>query len=452
MVPIETQNEGLLALDQVSQRFRLEKGREIEVLKNINVAVKDREIIAFLGPSGCGKTTMLKIMAGLLPPTQGQVLVKGKPLKGINSQLAMVFQDPALLPWYSVRQNVALGVSQLMLPPKEAADRVDENLDMVGLGGFEDAYPRELSGGLRQRVGLARALAVRPEILCLDEPFSSLDALTAEDLRAEVVDLWNDSENALNTVVMVTHDIYEAVFMAQKIYVFGENPGHIRTVLNNPLPYPRDTRNPKYQELVDVIHAVITEALIPEEETGAPTSQPSWYQSLENLPEVDPSEIVGLMEVLDNAGGRMDIFEMANETESEFGRCLAVVKTAELLDFVVTPKQMVTFTKLGRRFVSVEGPARKAIFSEQVNHLRVFQMLLTWVEEAPNHEISQQEVMSRLQGYFPNERLDRLFGTLVAFGRYAEILSYNSNLETLMLAEEEEPEADEGSASGKDPQ
>lgn len=427
-------------LEKVSKSFLLESGRELEVLKNINVTVEGGEIIAFLGPSGCGKTTMLKIMAGLLPPSEGRVLIKGEPLAGINPIVAMVFQNPALLPWFTVEENIALGLRPLGLMGKKLKARVEENIDLVGLGGFEEAYPRELSGGLRQRVGLARALALRPGILCLDEPFSALDALTAEGLRAEVVDLWKSEKNDLQTVVMVTHDIQEAVFMAQKVYVFGESPGHIRTVLHNPLPYPRDTRHPKYQELVDVIHSVITEALIPEEEEAAlsrAAARPAWYQGLESLPDISPNEIVGLLEVLDNSGGKMDLFELAKETESEFGHCLAVVKTAELLDLVDTPKQTVLFTDLGKRFVRVETAERKEIFSEQVQRLRIFQMVLAWITEAPDQEITRDEVLGRLQRYYPNENLERFFDTLVGFGRYAEILSYNANLGVLALPEEE---------------
>lgn len=439
-------NEKLLVLDKVSKSFQLERGRDLEVLKNINVSVERGEVLAFLGPSGCGKTTMLKIMAGLLSASEGRVLVKGEPLVGINPTVAMVFQNPALLPWFTVEQNIALGLRPLGLMGKQLKARVEENIDLVGLGGFEEAYPRELSGGLRQRVGLARALALRPEILCLDEPFSALDALTAEGLRAEVVDLWKSEKNDLKTVVMVTHDIQEAVFMAQKIYVFGEGPGHIRTVLHNALPYPRDTRHPKYQELVEVIHAVITEALIPEEEEAALTraaARPAWYQGLENLPDISPNEIVGLLEILDNAGGKMDIFELAKKTESEFGHCLAVVKTAELLDFVDTPKQTVLFTDLGKRFVRVETVERKAIFSEQVQRLRIFQMVLAWVTEAPDQEITRDDVIARLQRYYPNENLEKFFDTLVGFGRYAEILSYNANAGVLALPEEEPPEESE---------
>ncbi|MBI4404591.1 MAG: nitrate/sulfonate/bicarbonate ABC transporter ATP-binding protein [Deltaproteobacteria bacterium] len=425
--------EPILILEKVSHTFKLESGTTLQVLKNINVAIQEGEIVALLGPSGCGKTTTLKIMAGLLTPTEGRVLAHGKLFKGINDRLSLVFQNVAILPWFTVDQNVALGLSSFDLTPRQTRLRINEAIDMVGLGGFEEAYPRELSGGMRSRVGIARALAVRPEILCLDEPFSSLDVLTAENMRAEIVDIWQEKSKAVKSVVLVTHNISEAVVMAQRIFVMGSDPGHIRTVLNNTLPYPRDVSNQKFQELVDVIHSVITEAFIPEEAERPPTVQPSWYQGLENLPPVGPSEIIGLLEVLDNSGGKMDIFHLATETASEFGHCLAVTKTAELLDFVDTPKQTVTFTELGRKFVRADTAERKDIFSAQVKSLRIFQTLMTWLEESSGKEISRDNVIANLQGFFPNEKLDRLFDTLVAFGRYAEILSYNAKLGVLTL-------------------
>jgi NitT/TauT family transport system ATP-binding protein len=242
----------------------------------------------------------------------------------------------------------------------------------------------------------------------------------------------------VKSVVIVTHNIDEAVIMAQRIFVFGADPGHIRTVLTNPVPYPREARDPKLKELVDVIHAVITEALIPEEVELPQKVQPSWYQGLENLPPVGPSEIIGLLEVLGGVGGKMDIFALATETGSEFGHCLAVTKTAELLDFVDTPKQSVVFTELGQRFMSADTAERKELFSAQVRGLRIFQTLLMWLEESPEKEIERDAIIAKLQGYFPNEKLDKFFDTLVAFGRYAEVLSYNAKLGVLTLPAPEE--------------
>lgn len=437
---MNTQN--LMELEKISQSFKLGRGNEIQVLKNVNIAVHQGEIVALLGPSGCGKTTTLKIMSGLLKPSEGKVYLHGNELKGVNPELALVFQNFALLPWFTVEQNVELGLLNQKMSAKQKEDQVEDAIELVGLGGFEEAYPRELSGGMRQRVGIARALAVRPSILCLDEPFSAVDLLTAEHMRAEVVDIWLEKSKSMKSVVLVTHDIMEAVVMAQRIFIFGDDPGHVRTVLSNPLPYPRDVKDPKLKEIMDAIHAVFTEALIPEEEGKSSVAQPSWYQGLENLPEVSPSEIIGLLEVLDDLGGKMDMFKLATEVEMEFGHSLAVTKTAEILDLVDTPKQNVKFTELGKRFVAENTDGQKELFSQQVRKLRIFQTILSWVEESEDQEIEREVVIERLQSYFPNERLDKLFNTLVAFGRYAEILSYDINSETLMLPEEDDEESE----------
>lgn len=440
----------LLGLERISHKFRMEKGLDLQVLKNINISIQEGEIVAFLGPSGCGKTTTLKIMAGLLAPTEGRVLTHGRELKEINSRLSMVFQSFALLPWFTVEQNVGVGLRHMNLTARQTKLRVMEAVEMVGLGGFEEAYPRELSGGMRQRVGLARALAVRPEVLCLDEAFSAIDVLTAEALRSEVIEIWSEKSKAVKSVVMVTHNIFEAVVMAQRIFVFGADPGHVRTVLNNPLPYPREPKDPKLQELVDVIHAVITEALIPEEVELPQRFQPSWYQGLENLPPVTPSEVIGLLEVLDNIGGKIDIFKLARETAMEFGHCLGVAKTAELLDFVDTPKQTVEFTGFGRRFMRADAQEKKEIFSKQVGGLRVIQALLNWIEESPEKEVGREDVIQRLQGFFPNEKLEILFDTLVSFGRFAELISFNAKLDVLTLPKpEEEIPPEEGGPGGE---
>ena len=431
----------LLSLKEVGHRFRLRRGQEREVLRGISLSLHAGQIVAFLGPSGCGKSTTLRIMAGLLRPTTGRVLVHEKPLTDINTSLAMVFQTPALFPWFTVLQNVELGLHATELSTRERRQRANESIDLVGLGGFEEAYPRELSGGMRQRVGIARAIAVRPEILCLDEPFSSVDVLTAENLRAEVLDIWKDKAEYVKSIVLVTHNISEAVFMAQDIYVFGTSPGHIRTVLKNNLPYPRDQKSPQFQNLVNGIHGVITEALIPEDIESHPTSASKiWYKSLEPLPPVNPSELIGLLEVLQNNGGKMDIFKLASETASEFGRCLSITKTAELLDFVDTPKTTVVFTPLGERFVNADTSERKKIFQERLWSLRVFQTLLNWIEESPEKQLDKEIVLSRLAAHFPNERLDALFDTLVGFGRFAEILSFNAKLDILTFPKPDEYE------------
>ncbi|MBI1862284.1 MAG: nitrate/sulfonate/bicarbonate ABC transporter ATP-binding protein [Deltaproteobacteria bacterium] len=447
-------NQPLIALEKVSHRFRIGRGRDVVVLKNVNISINEGEIVAFLGPSGCGKTTTLRLMAGLLEPTQGRVFTRGKRLSGVNPHMAMVFQVPALLPWFTVEQNIGIGLHPRDFSPRQIKLRVNEAVELVGLGGFEEAYPRELSGGMRSRVAIARALAVRPEILALDEPFSALDVLTAENLRNEVVEIWREKSKVVRSVVLVTHNISEAVFMAQRIFVLGADPGHVRTVLNNPAPYPRNPKDAQFNDLVNVIHSVITEALIPEEAEKPLVVPAAWYQGLENLPPVGPSEVIGLLEVLDNNGGKMDIFKLANETASEFGQCLAVTKTAELLDFVETPKQTVAFTDLGRRFIRADTAERKNLFSSQVKGLHIFQSLLAWIEENPQKELTREAAISQLQGHFPNENLETLFDTVVAFGRYGELISYNvkSGILSLPRNDEEVPPESEDEIADDTPE
>src|SRR2546429_5007391 len=226
----------------VSNAFALPKGKLLRVLEDISVAVASNEVVALLGPSGSGKSTVLRILAGLIKPSHGDVLYRGQPLHGLNPGVAIVFQSFALFPWMTVRQNVQAVLDARAVQRSEAAERAEQAIGRVGLGGFEDAYPRELSGGMKQRVGMARALVVDPEILFMDEPFSQVDALTAESLRAEVLDIWSAAETNPVSIVMVSHDIKEVVYMADRIVVMGAKPGRIRTVVENRLPRPRDYR------------------------------------------------------------------------------------------------------------------------------------------------------------------------------------------------------------------
>ena len=246
-------------LRDVSFDIRLPGGRELKVLEGINLLVPRNHITAVLGPSGCGKSTLVRILAGLLPPTRGEVLAHGKPLAGLNPTVSLVFQSFALYPWLTTGENVALGLNGRIIDPNKQAELVTRVVDRVGLEGFEEAYPRELSAGMKKRVGIARALVAQPELLVMDEPFSGLDVLTAENLRNEVITLWQDATTDPSSVLMVTHNINEAVFMATRIVVLGANPGQIRTVLDNPLPYPRDYHDPKFIAVADRIHDILTQ-------------------------------------------------------------------------------------------------------------------------------------------------------------------------------------------------
>ena len=290
---------GLIALKNVSKNFILESGVELKVLDNLNLTVESNQVIALLGPSGCGKSTSLRIMAGLLPATSGEVRSNGQSLVGINHDVAMVFQSFALFPWETVSSNVSLALDSQKMPQSEIRERVKKAIDLVGLEGFEEAYPRELSGGMKQRVGIARALVLERPLLFLDEPFSALDVLTADTLRSEVVNLFIGKKTKTSSIVLVTHNIQETVVMAQSVLVMGTNPGHIRRSVEIDLPYPRDEDSPAFRRIVSEIHTTITEALMPDILPGGRESMPPIRRRpihVESLPIAHMTEIIGLLE------------------------------------------------------------------------------------------------------------------------------------------------------------
>jgi len=412
----------LCNLDHVTKIYQLPSGAAVKVLEDVSLDVREEEVLALLGPSGCGKSTLMRVLAGLIRADAGVVRYRGVPLVGLNPAIAMVFQSFALYPWLTVADNIGEPLRARGLDAGATRARVDKVVHLVGLAGFEDAYPRELSGGMKQRVGIARALAVEPELLCMDEPFSQVDALTAEHLRGEVVRFWSDKQTNPKTILMVSHDVKEVVFMATRIIVMGAKPGRIRRVIDNLLPYPRDYRSPAFQRLVDEIHAVITETEMPDVAApAAPAQAPIW----EPLPEAGPSEVIGLLEVLDDHGGRADVFHLVEHIGHEFGRVLAVTKAAELLDLVDTPRQDVVLTSEGKRFLAASNPERKVIFSAQIRTLRIFRDILQLIERADGHEVDVDVVLSTLALRLPYEDPDRMLHTLVSWGRHADLFDHD---------------------------
>jgi NitT/TauT family transport system ATP-binding protein len=282
---------------------------------------------------------------------------------------------------------------------------------LVGLTGFEEAYPRKLSGDMKQRVGMAQALVVDPEILFMDEPFSQVDALTAESLRAEVLDIWAAKERNPSSILMVSHDIKEIAFMADRIVILGTNPGRMRTVVQNGLPHPRDYRSPRLLGLVDELHEIITGTELPDVPAVA-------VHRAEPLPEASTSEITGLLEYLDAHDGRQDIFRIASDTNREFGRMINVVKAAEILDFVDTPKSLAVLEPDGKRFVQAPREQQKAIWREQLLKLHLFREVYEVLQLRPKHEIDRDFVLETIIVHLPYENYERLFNTFIRWARY----------------------------------
>jgi len=414
----------LLEIKNVSQSFPGANGGSVEILHDINLEIREHEVVAIMGPSGCGKSTLLRAIIGLEPPTSGEILYRGKLQAGLNPSTGLVFQNFALFPWLTVQENVAVGLSHLSITSAEREKRVSRVIDDVGLDGSEEAYPKELSGGMKQRVGLARALAVEPEILCMDEPFSALDVLTSETLRNEVIDIYTSKTSPVNTILMVTHSISEGVFMATRLVVMGAHPGAIRAVFDNPLPYPRDEHNPAFIALIEKIHALITQTAFPARPLAG-TIVGGGKLPIQSIPTVSLSGVIGLLEVLENEGG-MELFELTRHVHIELHQLLLVVKAAELFSWVTTPGGRVEMTPEGRTFLAANINARKQHLNVILRNLYVFDLIVQALKQSERNEIDESVVLNQLGQTFPHERPQRIFKTIVSWARYAELFKYDS--------------------------
>lgn len=429
------QKKVLIQLKNVSKVFKLESGTDLKVLEGVNLSVEEDEVVALLGPSGSGKSTCLRIMSGLINTTSGEVLAREQPLEGTNLDIALVFQSFALFPWETVYQNIALALKPLRLSYSEVKAKAKKAIDLVGLEGFEEAYPRELSGGMKQRVGIARALVMERPMIFLDEPFSALDVLTADTLRTEMVNIFLDKKTATRSMVLVTHNIQEAVFMAKRIMVMGINPGHIRREILNDLPYPRDEQSPAFLRMVSQIHTLITETLMPDAPvaTSLLPKQQNKEPPIETLPNVQIVEIIGLLEAIADQGGSADIFELAHDTGKDFGRTLYLAKGAELLELVDTPKQNVILTDLGRHFVAGDINVRKRMLHELFGALRIVQMTSNLLRKYESLRLPVEALTERVGEWLPNENPHQIVNALVSWGRFAEYFGYNDDTKEVYL-------------------
>ena len=416
----------LSELKGIQMRFPGPGGRLKRVLEDINLAVRYEEVLCLLGPNGSGKSTLLRILSGLLQPTKGEVRWHGERLRGLNLSVAMVFQSFALVPWMTVEENVRMVLRARELSEDEVRTKAASAIQKVGLEGFEEAFPRELSRGTKQRVGVARALAVDPEILVMDDPFSQVDALTAEALRQEILDIWSDADNNPSSIVLVSHSIREAVLMADRVAIIGGNPATIRTVVDIPLARPRDPRSREYLRIVDELHDIIASAELPDVQitTAAPTVD---LDLVEPLPHVQSPDILGLLEFLDaQQGGGCDLFQVVAQTHVPFEKVLPIVKAAEMLDLVDTPKRGVILTPLGKRFVAADMDQRKEIWKAQLLDLRLFRAVQELMEQR-DWELSREELLHELSVRLPMENVDQTFETLVGWARFGELFAYRED-------------------------
>lgn len=424
----------LLQLENIYQVYG-SGDRRFTAVENVNMTLSSGEFVALLGPSGCGKSTLLRIIVGLQKPSQGKVLYWGEELRGVNPKASIVFQTFALFPWLSVIENVTLALQVRGLEEPERTQRAEDLLDRVGLDGFETAYPRELSGGMRQKVGFARAMAVEPELLCLDEPFSALDVLSAEALRGELLELWTEGKIPTKAILMVSHSIDEAVFLADRIIVMDKQPGRIIAEHKINLPHPRKRKSPEFQHQVDLVYAILAGQTLPEkEELG---SAPGEGGRTRQLPMIEINDLVGLLENLSETEKTIhDIYLLEDQLGIDSNYLLRLTETAELLGFASIAKGDIEITPIGQAFAEASILARKEIFASRVRRIPMMRWLLSMLQSSDKHQLKWDVVQTALSLEFPTEEAENQIGILINWGRYGELLSYDDSNETLSLETE----------------
>jgi NitT/TauT family transport system ATP-binding protein len=382
-----------------------------------------------------------------MPPSEGRVLVHGEPLDGPNAQVAIVFQSFALFPWLTVLDNVELGLLATDLSPAERRARAEQAIDMIGLAGYEEAFPKELSGGMKQRVGFARALVVHPEVLFMDEPFSALDVLTGENLRQELLDLWAEHSIPTRAVLIVTHNIEEAVALADRILVFGANPGHIRVELKGLPQADRRAKNSAHAQLVETIYQIMTNPELDAAElvqqrsmTGRgaePRTGGSRARRYQTLPDVSIDDLTGFVQYLATVGGRGNVHELSRDLQMRADDLMALVEATDLLGLVDLQNRHVLLTPVGQRFADADLDAEKALFRQiALEQISLLRYIVRELETSPTHTLEAERVLDDLEHSFSSEEARRQFETVIDWGRYAELLSYDDSSGELRLDEE----------------
>lgn len=432
-----------IAVEPIIEARRLEKyypqpdGSRIQVIAPTDIAIFPGQIVALLGPSGCGKSTMLRMLTGLSPVSAGSVLWHGQPVSGESPNVGIVFQSFALFPWLTVLENVEAPLEARGMARLERYKRALRIIDAVGLDGFESAYPKELSGGMKQRVGVARALVVEPEVLFMDEPFSALDVLTAETLRGELLELWLDKRIPTRAIFIVTHNIEEAVELADRIIVLGRNPAHIHADFTVDIPHPRDHKMPAFVELVDAIYRALTKPdhtgeLLPASEGTHATGR----KHIIMLPHTRPGGVAGLLEILADQGGRADLHQLARDLSLEVDALLPAVDTAVLLGMLKVEEGDAIITPQGQEFAAADIQQRKAIFRKAaLANVPLLRQMEQALRAKANRTLPAEFFHDLLDEHFSEEEAHRQLETALQWGRYAEIFDYDASTGKLTLTE-----------------
>ncbi len=420
----------IIRADQVQKYYAQPSDNRIQVIAATDLSIYKGQIVALLGPSGSGKSTLLRMLTGLSSPSAGQVYWHDKPMAQADANVSIVFQSFALFPWLTVRENVEAPLKARGMAAEERKRRTLAMLKTVGLDGFQGAYPKELSGGMRQRVGFARALVVEPEVLFMDEPFSALDVLTAENLRGELLSLWQKKTIPTQAVFLVTHNIEEAVMLADRIVVLGRNPGRIRTDFNVGLAHPRDRKGPAFEQLVDYIYKVLTQPeaqppALPQTKDAQP--QPAPAATYQMLPHARPGGVAGLLEMLEDHNGRYEVYRLADELSLEIDHLLPIVDAAQILGFLTVEQGTAAITHEGAAYANAEGLHQRELFRDAaVEHILLIRQILSAVEAKKDHSVPEDFFHDMLDEQFSEDETVRQLATAVTWGRYAQLFDFDA--------------------------
>jgi NitT/TauT family transport system ATP-binding protein len=426
------QNPEILSLRGVQKTFKTPDGDDLKIIDGVDLSLREGEILVMLGRSGSGKSTLLRIMSGLVEQSAGEVLYRNEPVRGPVPGLSMVFQSFALFPWLTVLENVELGLEARGVPKADRRRRALAAIDLIGLDGFESAYPRELSGGMRQRVGFARALVVDPDVLFMDEAFSALDVLTAENLRTDLLDLWAEGSTSLRGILLVSHNIEEAVLMADRIVIFASNPGRVAAEIPVRLPQPRNRQAPEFRRMVEQIYAIMTRR------QGAEAVRRAEGVAY-RMPSAAINRLAGLIEAIDmetkDGGSRyVSLPQLADDMQLSVDDLFPLVEALEILDLAAVREGLIALSYAGLRYADGDTQARKQIFARQLlKQVPLAAHIRSVLDERPNHRAPAGRFLNELEDSLSESESERVLESVINWGRYAEVFAYDDDAEVLSL-------------------
>ncbi|NOV04213.1 ABC transporter ATP-binding protein [Paenibacillus planticolens] len=422
----------LIQLQKVSKRYDMPNTMNVSILEDIQLNIAEGEFVSILGPSGSGKSTLLRIIAGLVPPSQGTVLYNGHEIQGTNPGVGMVFQSFALFPWLTVLENVKLGLENKPLTETEKMRKALSIIDMVGLDGFEGAYPKELSGGMKQRVGIGRALVMEPDILLMDEPFSALDVLTAENLKRDLLELWTEKKIPTKSIIMVTHSIEEAVYMSDRAIVLSRDPARVISDIVIPMPHWRDKQETQFTGLVDKIYSILTKREIKHNEHVEEQKK-----KIEKVQEVPAGALTGFIELIDDLGKTVDLYKLADQLSLNLEDFLPIVEAAQMLGFACIQHGDIELTEIGRHFADASVLDRKDIFKKQVlQHVPMVEKIIWILHSKSNNKMEREFFLEIFEKHFGLEEAGHQLDILIDWGRYSELLAYDEKAKYLYIEHE----------------